>query len=197
MKCKKGFTLVELLTVIFIITLLFSIITSVIVGAISSARKVECASNLHDLYISMKMFQIDHDDKLPKGCINWYVAPDPSTLQDPENRTFYRGLRTQLKPYGMLVKSWVCPLDPQGPEYRWFPNWKYNHNCKVNICHGPDLDNDPIGDTAEHLSDRIMFCEKGIMYWQHRFHGKAFNALFADGHVKYIFNIRKSIPAGG
>ena len=52
MKTKKGFTLVELLVVISIITLLAGLLIPVLDGALEAARRIHCMNNTRQLYIA-------------------------------------------------------------------------------------------------------------------------------------------------
>ena len=55
-----GFTLIELLVVVAIIGLLASLLLPAMQGALDSARRVRCASNLRQLFLANQTYAIDH-----------------------------------------------------------------------------------------------------------------------------------------
>ncbi len=62
---RKGFTLIELLVVISIIALLMALILPAIQNAREAARRMQCLSNMRNLYVAIENFSTSHDDKLP------------------------------------------------------------------------------------------------------------------------------------
>lgn len=64
MQKKDGFTLVELLVVISIMSLLMSIMLPALSGAREAARRAECQSNLRNLGLGWQMYSMDNDDNL-------------------------------------------------------------------------------------------------------------------------------------
>jgi prepilin-type N-terminal cleavage/methylation domain-containing protein len=75
--CKlKGFTLIELLVVIAIIALLLSIIVPSLHKAKDAARRVVCASNLHQWSTILASYQTDNNGRL-MGTFQWQGGGAP------------------------------------------------------------------------------------------------------------------------
>ena len=62
---RTGFTLLDVLVVIVVISLLLALMTPSIMRVTESARRVVCASNLHQVGLGLAMWVNDHDGMLP------------------------------------------------------------------------------------------------------------------------------------
>ena len=69
-KAKQAFTLIELLVVIAIIAILAAILVPAVSSALDRARRINCASNLHQVGIGLIGYALDHDDAIPV----WFEA---------------------------------------------------------------------------------------------------------------------------
>ena len=67
----KGFTLVELLVVIFIISLLMSIMMPSLRSSREQACRLDCSSNLRNLTIAWQLYAYDNDDRLCHPDTEW------------------------------------------------------------------------------------------------------------------------------
>jgi prepilin-type processing-associated H-X9-DG protein/prepilin-type N-terminal cleavage/methylation domain-containing protein len=69
MKCRPGFTFVELIFVMTIIVILIALLLPAIMSARESARRAQCANNLMQLGIAMGSYAATHTT-LPAGVVN-------------------------------------------------------------------------------------------------------------------------------
>ncbi|MFP4496689.1 MAG: type II secretion system protein [Vulcanimicrobiota bacterium] len=76
MNRKKGFTLIELMIVIAIISILASIIIPNIARARARAQLTACMENIKSIYISMTMYEADH----PINDFDWHEVLSTSPL---------------------------------------------------------------------------------------------------------------------
>jgi prepilin-type N-terminal cleavage/methylation domain-containing protein/prepilin-type processing-associated H-X9-DG protein len=127
---RRGFTLVELLTVITIVAVLFCMILPAVQNSREAARRASCANNLRQLAIATLHFESDHG-KFPTGgrppvyvgdrptggtnlmveLLNYIEQENLYNEWDPiDNRNNVAGKRdaTQAKVIGILL----CPSDP-------------------------------------------------------------------------------------
>src|SRR5436190_1224974 len=68
---RRGFTLVELLTVIAIIAILIAILMPTLTRVRDNARLVQCQSNLRTIYMAAQLHANDHQGYLPASGWHW------------------------------------------------------------------------------------------------------------------------------
>jgi prepilin-type N-terminal cleavage/methylation domain-containing protein/prepilin-type processing-associated H-X9-DG protein len=134
---KKGFTLVELLVVVAIIALLVAILMPALTAARESARRTQCASNMHTLAIGVMLYSQANHNAFPG------IATDPqqptdwiyfSTWEGQPYATFANG---RLYPYIKNESVYRCPSDDcqlrvyaaQGSDYILGP---YRYSYAIN-----------------------------------------------------------------
>lgn len=134
---RKGFTLVELLVVIGIISVLISMLLPSLARARRQARMVVCQSNMRQLAMGMLMYANDNHQYVPVW--NWEF-PDPnygpgsgsnSSFVMTENNFVQQGL---IWPYTGDRGIYVCPEYPlilqnaANTLYGFPPQWTYQVN---------------------------------------------------------------------
>ncbi|MEE9604257.1 MAG: DUF1559 domain-containing protein, partial [Candidatus Scalindua sp.] len=66
-KLNKGFTLIEVLIVIFIIIILAGILLPVLSRVRESGRKTQCTSNLRQIGMGLIMYSNENNETFPTG----------------------------------------------------------------------------------------------------------------------------------
>jgi prepilin-type N-terminal cleavage/methylation domain-containing protein len=100
MRVPRAFTLLELLIVIGIVAILAALMVPAISAMRSRAQRVQCTSNLRNLYIAANLY-VQQNGSWPQ-----IEAPGggDSTQQD-----YAKAWITALAPFGLTQKSWICP----------------------------------------------------------------------------------------
>ncbi|NMA43073.1 MAG: type II secretion system protein [Oligosphaeraceae bacterium] len=101
-KALRFFTLIELLTVIFIISVLVSLLLPVTVKARSKAGQASCVNNLRQLALAFMQYATDHKERLAPYITGGGVYDHPGT-----NWTRW------TYPYYQDVQLLVCPASPK------------------------------------------------------------------------------------
>jgi prepilin-type N-terminal cleavage/methylation domain-containing protein/prepilin-type processing-associated H-X9-DG protein len=158
MRRGKGFTLVELLTVISIIALLLGIMLPALNGIRRRARATVCMSNLRQWGMVYKMYTDEFDGKLPRdyGEFPWYYpirnyySDERKVLLCPSaKKTFSRQETSRFSQYGGISNAWsfFSPLEEKAASNGFgsygLNGWAYKpakENMLVDI-NDTDIDN--------------------------------------------------------
>ena len=98
---RRGFTLIEMLVVIAIITILVAILLPALNNAREGARRIHCGSNLHQAGIGLEGYVLDFNNEYPDG--DW---------------TSFLGFQTQAIAnsvpmyFGNYESVFLCPSSP-------------------------------------------------------------------------------------
>ncbi len=132
---KSGFTIIEILIVLTIVTMITSLAFPLYNKLKAKAQSAACIGNLRVLHMGFSNYIQDHD-------MCWPQKPDDSGGQEEDN---WKWWNKTLRPYDVPKKSWVCPSDkdnnsditsPDGgfigsyivTEFDEFPNTAYRWN---------------------------------------------------------------------
>lgn len=77
MKRERGFTMIELMTVVALISTLAAILFPVLASAREAARAGTCRSNLHQIGIALALYSRDYDSGLPPTDNGWVPLITP------------------------------------------------------------------------------------------------------------------------
>ncbi|MEO5802581.1 MAG: type II secretion system protein [Verrucomicrobiota bacterium] len=115
---RQGFTLVELLVVVTIISILASLLLPALSHAKERGRRAVCLSNLSQILKACTMYAMDNEDKFfPARAGSVQIALDPL----PQKSAMAAGL---------FGKIWTCPNRPSFPVYeatydQWLIGYQY------------------------------------------------------------------------
>jgi prepilin-type processing-associated H-X9-DG protein len=149
-------TLLELLTVIGIITILMTLLFPAVQSSREQARSVECKSNLHQIGVAAHSFHYTHR-YLPSRRIMFELLPFlemqdlRSALQQPHQGAPLRG-----------PSSMVCPSDPMALEEELRLSYLINDGSQIYPRNGMRKNDDNItfSDISDGLSGTAMIAEK-------------------------------------
>ena len=101
---ERGFTLIELISVIGIIALLAGLLFPVMGRITDNADTTKCLSNLKQIGASINLYCAEHNNTLP------FIETDPTNPVYPEG-TKVEPIGEVLKPYGVTPGVLTCPAD--------------------------------------------------------------------------------------
>jgi prepilin-type N-terminal cleavage/methylation domain-containing protein len=124
MKGKYAFTLMELLTVIAIVSILASLTYPAVISAKNRAREAPCASNLRQLFFAYELYAADHDvHPIPAlitlASLDRYI-PDKEAFVCPVEERIQRGPDGSYP--ARIGYSWA---DPAQPRSAWRISYMY------------------------------------------------------------------------
>lgn len=204
MKTKRsliGFTLIEVLVVISIISVLAALLFPVFSKSKTAAKGDVCLSNLHQIGLGTDLYAADADDLMPYGASPYTKAnaENPGSSELYNDEFFQRSLtlptvKELLQPYGVPEALWKCPLDRMDPnllqENRDLgrevhkPTWYQQVGSSYDYDDVSALSGMSLSGFAD-PSDAAIFIDLGAVHGPMRDSGTAFkNLLFADGHAK-------------
>ena len=162
----RGFTLVELLVVIAVISLLAGIALPSLARARVIARRVKCRANLHGVGVALRMYLNESDDIMPIAA----QMPSLNLNEDPS-------IAEVLQPYVSKEELLQCPADTKKNFYA-SEGASYEYHSMLG---GRKL-------SDSHFVRRFGEAKVFVMNDYEAFHGVAgelgaMNYLFGDGHV--------------
>ncbi|MHC4109802.1 MAG: type II secretion system protein [Planctomycetota bacterium] len=122
---KQGFTLVEILVAISIVSVLMGILIPVLATARRQAHKVLCKVNQRHIVNAVSLYAVDNDGQYPEsvatitsGSKNWnWQEPTMMTACKPRPSHTYRSMSAYLHSYIEDASIMFCPSAPIKYEY--------------------------------------------------------------------------------
>lgn len=102
-ECKQGFTIIELLVVISVILILFTIGAAGMGLAKKFAAKQKAKTEIYSLSTSIKAYELDYSDYPPDGITNLYLALTSNSKNGPyieKSKWNIDGANRILDPWG-------------------------------------------------------------------------------------------------
>ncbi|MDY6913783.1 MAG: type II secretion system protein [Planctomycetota bacterium] len=193
---ENGFTLVELLVVITIISLLVSVLMPSLSAAKEQAYRAVCASNLKQLGLALQMYAYDQDGYLP--------SPDAHILGLGHHwaypfESYYWGYLTAFYPDYIPLKILYCPSNETPIQVNYDTTTFYfgciNRFQENQQIIGTDKIDEPTyyynsGELAEQNPLLAADLQSDIGYAYGRYHinhkFKGVNCVFAGGNVEWF-----------
>jgi prepilin-type N-terminal cleavage/methylation domain-containing protein len=100
---KQGFTFVELLFVIVLVSILVTLFFPMYSYLRDKARNGACVNNLRVLQIGVATYMLDHEDV-------WPQMPEDVNMGESEE-PMWEWWYKELKDYGVSKRHWVCPSE--------------------------------------------------------------------------------------
>lgn len=192
---RSGFSLLELLVVLSIISVLAALLLPVLFTVQGKAREIRCNSNLRQIGLSIAMYAQDYDGLYP-------FAVDPMDKFAPQSWDSYPQFKAQIPTMPLIQDSlktysapalFRCPsdtgfnigdfnglpLDAQPSSFEKFGT-SYYYRTEIALRRASEM----TFDTPSQIN--VLF--DGAGYW----HGtliplaQRYNVLFADGHIKNL-----------
>lgn len=192
----KKFTLIELITVIAIITILTGLLLPTLSRARAKVMASSCAGNLKQIGVAMQFYVDDNLNFLP----GYKLIPE-APLQYIGGGEYKYG-KTYY--HGRLLR---CPVDRNPGHYNSLPQWDFNNSYGYNYLYLSNSEVDHWGGIkllrVRQPSVIVMFADSGTFDWGiaansmqvitrrvsdnrpiSQRHNGGSNILFIDGHVK-------------
>ena len=114
---RRGFSLVELLVVVAVVSMLMAVLLPSLSRARDHACRVKCAANLHQLGVAFHMYAADYNGQaMPLSYFSewpmtyWYAREAGAGKVDPAGGFVWPYLRSDLRDDGV----YECPAQPSG-----------------------------------------------------------------------------------
>lgn len=202
-----GFTLLELLSTIAIITVLVALLLPALGKGKARTQRVSCASQLRNVALAMNSFANDHDDRYPMAYLTGLEKETvPGLTEGASNVTFCLSARPfQLLSNELSVpKILVCPTDRRtaATALRNLQPQQISYALGLAARPGDALSLVATDRNLTNWAPNLPAPSPGArdvrLGWTAAQHSRAGNVLLGDGHVEFWKNfLLPASPAPG
>ena len=152
MRCRRGFTLVELLVVIGVIALLVAILLPALSSARGASRQVRCLSNIRQLAVGTLLYQAEYRGLHVPGYWGWSQAtggwppsPEPPVPPSGPRRYWFHAepfagaLMVTRAGVGRFPQNMVCPDAPLSEARATKDGYTLHHSYAMNYSQFPGM----------------------------------------------------------
>jgi prepilin-type N-terminal cleavage/methylation domain-containing protein/prepilin-type processing-associated H-X9-DG protein len=202
---RWGFTLVELLAVMAIVTILAMLLLPVLGNTQAKARRIQCLSNLRQTGIGFHSFLQDHDNGFPMqistnagGTLETLVPAYLSAAGFYFSYVHFQSLSNDLD----NPRIFTCPSDPARTPGDEFPRLS-NKNISYFVGANADYslansilagDRNIVSIASGQGPALVRLSDSTPANWTRQLHGLKGNELFADGHVERVNGRAVKLP---
>ena len=182
---RRGFTIIELLVVIGIITILAALLFPVFARTREKARSATCQGNLRQLGLATLMYVADYDETYPWSRSGYDGVIDPTAQYwDEALMPYVKNVQIFSCPsYGYLIPPFDSYSPPKDYQYnRWLigaPESFIKQIAPEVFLFVDSYRRQPLGQCTN--ATTTIEDNSGVGYW----HNDGFNAVYGDGHVKW------------
>ena len=191
---NKGFTLVELLVVIFIITILAGMLLPALGKALESGRRIACMNNLKQLYNASMIYGNSINGKVPPECRN--------RVSDNLYLDWFRG--DVYKSFDIGLDVFDCPSEKTGTVPRTeetdnigssgiepnvlmaFVYLGNYYGTKSTGSYEKDWTRRPQSFNKSKDVKKALWSDKVQNHWETDWIAEGNNEIFMDGHAKWV-----------
>jgi prepilin-type N-terminal cleavage/methylation domain-containing protein len=163
---QRGFTLLELMTVMLIISILTVLLVPVISDVQKRLERTRCMANMRNLHVAASLYLNDRR--------TWPRVITPGASGTPENARKWIAI---LEPYEIRQINWICPTIQSK---FGAPDLTKPENARIDYRATP-FDAHPM--TPYKWPTQPWFIENGNV------HGHGALVIFPDGHVEDAYDI--------
>ena len=132
---EKGFTVIELLFVIAVVSIISALMAPVMLSVRKKALVVKDHSNLHQINIYFESYAIENYSYIPRMCDKFKTLGDEERLRDEQGIPSLKGLIAKMaRTDPVAMKLLICPADTGATVNAKEPCWKkYGQSYEANM----------------------------------------------------------------
>ena len=182
---KRGFTLVELLIAIAIISILSAVVLASFLAASKDSRRHACLSNQRQLSSAMLMYAQDYDERFPDyHSVEAYRDSNPAVV----HQLFCQGIRPSEQSFIYLLKPFLknCQIARCPGDFDWREGGRemVSYEYKLWLAEGKSISAIPDASGMALLWEQWGY-HSGDGHGSEYSRSTEMNISFADAHAKW------------